>query len=99
MIKDIIINLLARTLLIQQKTMNTKTTTTEDRCRRCGLAQIVREQLAEILEQRDRIYDLEQQLQSLGIRPCSKENQAVYVPILICTKMHKKNSPPQNFNI
>ena len=80
--------------------MNKNTTlSTEDRCKRCGVAQLVREQLAEILEQRDKVHDLEDQLICLGIRPCTRENQAVYVPISDCTKMHKKNGPPQNFNI
>ena len=62
--------------------MDTKsTTTTEDRCRRCAVAQIVREQHAEILELQDKIWDLEHQLESLGIRPCTKEHEAVYIPL------------------
>lgn len=62
--------------------MNTNTTsTTEDMCRRCAVAQILREQHAEILELRDKIHDLEEQLQSNGLRPCTKEGEAVCVSL------------------
>ena len=74
--------------------MDTKsTTTTEDRCRRCAVAKLVRELTAEILEQRDKVHDLEDQLISLGIHPCTKQNEAVCVPLLFV----KKTAKPSKF--
>ena len=57
-------------------------------CRRCAVAQIVREQHAEMIELHKKICDLEHQLQSIGVRPCTKENEAIYVPIDFSQKKH-----------
>ena len=60
--------------------MNIKTNT-EDRSKRCAVAQIVREQHAEMIELLDKICDLEHQLQSIGVRPCTKEDKAICISI------------------
>lgn len=73
--------------------MKIKTTTTEDSCKRCAVAKIVREQHAEILELHDKIWLLQHQLESIGVRPCTKQNEAVCVPLLFV----KKTAKPSKF--
>ena len=61
--------------------MDTKTTTTEDMCRRCAVAQIVREQLEMLYDLHVKIDKLEHQLVSIGVRPCTKEDKAICISI------------------
>lgn len=71
--------------------MDTKTTPSENMCGRCGTAQIVREQLEMLCDLHVKIGELECQLKHHGIRPCTRENEAVCVPLSLRKKNVKKS--------